>query len=133
MIVLKKKALSTLVSTLLILFVVVVAFTAFFSWYLFLSDQQLIEYQTQLTQESVEIMKFNSSSLFVRVYDSTNITYSELKISGTTCSVSGVLEGAAISEIDVSSCTGSLTTQVYDVTIIGNQGAFTTPLVFRDS
>jgi len=132
-----KKAISFMVSTLLLLFVTVVAGTALFSWYTSYekSYESKLGMQQQAFSKSSEIMTIKEENslyyLYVRNFKEGYVVIDRLSINGVDCNLpqSNVILSSSVSKIEFTSCSFSQNS-LNDVALFSKSGILNTKTGF---
>jgi len=124
----KKKAISPVVATALLLVVAVVAVVNFQSWF----DTFQSVTQTKVEQDSVggvvDLNYVDSQKLYVKNPTNSTIKFNNIKIGNKSCDISGNVTGEGLLKIDLGFCTTGMTKGYKSVTLFTNKGIFSETL-----
>lgn len=113
-----KKAISPVVATALLLVVVVIAVVGFNSWFQGYSSSMFSDVEIKSSSNSeLGIETLIGNTLYVKSGSDLNVTISKLSIGGVECTIDKNLS-YGITELDVSSCLGSVSDSTPEIVIM---------------
>lgn len=124
-----KRALTPVITLLLLLLLTSVAFFSFQIWYNIYSDDLITKYTSQISDAKINIVELNSSALTVRNFGTVNLSYTNIKIETTLCNISGVIESLNLNYINLNSCFSGSKGEIKQVFIYSESDFYTQRMV----
>ena len=118
----KKKAISPVVATALLLVVAVISVVGFQGWFTAFSSSVFtdVEVDTQKSSSQVGVEDLVGDILYINSGD--NLSIKSISIGGTDCNINSSFSGLA--KIDVSSCIENLTNPAANILVITDEGIY---------
>lgn len=126
-----KKALTQILSIVLLLGASTTASFAFLGWYSGFGSEFFNSIQEEETSDKLDILNFNSTTLSVRNFAPGNFSYTQIRLEDNECSLTGDIVSNSITNIDVSSCTGSLSEGMTEIRILSPNGVYYEYIYYR--
>ena len=125
-----KKSISSVVAIALLLVVSVSSVVVLENWFQAFQSKNFTNIE-QTNINNIDLNYLDADKLYVRNYNSQNLSFSNIKIDGKSCQINGTILANTMTQISLNNCTANMKIGPKEVTIITNSGVFSKDLMLR--
>jgi hypothetical protein len=126
-----KRGLSEIVSITLLLLTAIIVFLSLQTWYFTYYESDVKSVVSENIND-IQILKINSSSIFIKNPNSFNIEITEFYINENSCSISTTIESNSIVTLPTSSCSFTIPRGLFDVFIVTTTTTFLNTVIIEE-